>query len=131
MGVLSSAAILFVFGPVLMARFGDMAGQGVSMILRIVTWVGFAFGLSRVHQKTRLQIIRLTALLVFVDQCLLKSIAVVYDYRTRPGLWQNTPLDGAIFATFMGYLVFLPIIIILAFLGAELGLIGRKIGTKK
>ena len=115
------AANLFLIGPVVSARISEVAGNAAFIIIRVVTLLGFAALLAALHGKTRLQIIGLTLLLELVDQGIFKTILLLYSWRMQPTQWEGLSLDGMIFGNFMSYLVFLPAILILSFVGAEIG----------
>lgn len=121
-GILVLFAInLFVLEPVFSKWIGPRAAQIVYIIIRIAGLVGLAYGLARDAKRNRFQTVTTVLLVGFIDQVILKGIWIRSDIAANPAAWVGVePGNAAIFVNMaMGYLFFIPIILILAFVGME------------
>jgi hypothetical protein len=76
--------------------------------------------LARYYGRTRIQAISVTTLVVFLDQVVVKGAWILRDSRVHPQLWGQVTLGGIAVNLMMSYILFAPVLLILAFLGTEL-----------
>jgi hypothetical protein len=115
------AAGLFGIGPLLQNSSGSGAANAFYILLRVLVILGFSFVAVRRYQKNAYQALSLAGLLIFVDQVLLRSIWFVLQFKYNPGEWEGVDLKTAIFNSAFSYLVFLPVVLLLAFIGVSVG----------
>lgn len=123
------AAILalnaFFLAPFLISKF-DIATANIGYgSVRLAAYIVFSYLCARVYSHGRYQLMGATAFLAFVDQVVFKSILLWIDYQKNPAEWADH-FSGALFGSAMGYMVFLPIILLLAFLGSEMHFFSKK-----
>jgi hypothetical protein len=116
LGVLE--AWLFLIGPVLQS-------EAMYVALKIMTILMFSFVCARIHKKSLYGVLSGAGLLIFLDQVLFKSIYLWWDFRKNPAAWAGVDPLGAIYASAFSYIVFLPVVLILAFVGAFAGSYSR------
>lgn len=122
LGVLALFAVnLFILEPIISRVVGPAAAQFSYIVLRVAGLVALAFGLARGAQRNRFQTISTVLLVGFLDQVFLKGLWVKRDLVANPVAWQGfEPTNAAIFVNLAtGYLFFVPIVLILCFLGME------------
>lgn len=122
LGVLSLFAMnLFVIEPILNRGVHPVAAQLTYIGIRVFGLIGLAFGLTRYAQRNRFQTISTVLLVGFIDQVFLKGLWIKRDIGANPAAWEGfTPTNAAIFVNMAtGYLFFVPIVLILSFLGME------------
>lgn len=122
LGILALFALnLFVLEPILSRLVGPKAAQFSYIIVRVIGLVALAFGLTRYALRNRFQTISTVLLVGLIDQVLLKGLWVKRDMALNPAAWEGfAPTNAAIFVNLStGYLFFVPIVLILCFLGME------------
>ncbi len=112
---------LFVIEPLLNQAVGRAVAQTLYIVIRIVGLIGLAFGLAKFGQRNRFQTVTTTLLVGFIDQVLLKGLWIKRDIVANPEAWKGfEPTNAAVFVNMAtGYLFFVPIVLILTFLGME------------
>jgi hypothetical protein len=131
-GVLIVFAVnLFLLEQFFRGAFGPVAAQYIYLAIRILGLGFLAYGLTRFALRNRFQTISTVLLVGLVDQVLLKGLWVKRDIAANPANWEGfAPTDAAIFVNMAtGYLFFVPIVLILCFVGIE-GTKFRKEWTK-
>lgn len=121
LGILSLFALnLFVIEP-LLRGISPVLAQLTYIGIRVFGLIGLAFGLTRYGQRNRFQTLSTVLLVGFIDQVFLKGIWIKKDLAANPAAWQGfEPTNSAIFVNMAtGYLFFVPIVLILSFLGME------------
>lgn len=121
-GILALFALnLFVLEPVIHKLAGSRAAQVVYVLVRIAGLIGLAYALAKNAKRNRFQTITTVLLVGFLDQVVLKGIWIKRSMVADPAAWAGiAPENAAIFVNMaMGYLFFIPIILILAFVGME------------
>ena len=125
-GILTLFALnQFAFGPLLEKSAGPRAAQMVYVVVRVAGLVGLAYGLASDSKngakRNRYQTLSTVIFVGFLDQVFLKGLWVKQDMLVHPEAWVGfEPSNASIFLTLaMGYLVFTPMILILAFFGME------------
>jgi hypothetical protein len=122
LGVLGLFALnLFAIEPLVHRVASPAAAQLLYVILRIVGFIGLAYGLTRYAGRNRFQVMSSVLLVGVVDQVLFKGFWLKRDMEIHPAAWQGfEPTNAAIFVTLAkSYLFFIPILLILSFLGME------------
>ena len=112
---------LFVLEPIVTREVGPRAAQFVYIGIRILGLVGLAYGLAKNAKRNRFQTISTVLLIGFIDQVFLKGIWIKQDMAVHPADWDGfEPVNSVIFLNMaMGYLFFIPVVLILAFVGME------------
>jgi len=121
-GILALFALnLFVLEPLISKGIGPRAAQLTYIVIRIVGLAGLAFLLAKNAKRNRFQTVSTVLLVGFIDQVFLKGMWIKQDMIVHPADWTGIePTNAAIFINMaMGYLFFIPIILILAFVGME------------
>jgi hypothetical protein len=124
---LSAAALvvfalnLFVLEPLLSRVLSPVASQIFYIGVRIFGMIVLAYALTRFAGRSRIQVFSTVLLVGFIDQVGLKTLWIHRDMRIHPAAWQGfEPTSASIFVNMAtGYLFFIPIVLILCFLGTE------------
>ncbi len=111
---------LFVFGPLLQKISGPVGANVFYILLRVVTIVVFGYVCVSRHKKNFYGALSLTGLLIFLDQVVFKSIWLWSEMKRDPVAWEGVTLSAALFNSAFSYIVSLPVIMLLAFVGALL-----------
>ncbi len=122
LGVLGLFAFnLFELEPFLTRVSGPRAAQFAYILVRIVGLLGLAYGLAKNAKRNRFQTLSTVLLIGFIDQVILKGIWIKQDMAIHPAEWTGIePTNAVIFLNMaMGYLFFVPLVLILAFVGME------------
>ncbi len=119
--ILLFALNLFVFEPLLSRIANSAVAQILYIVIRIVGLIGLAFGLVKFGHRNRFQTVTTTLLVGFIDQVFLKGIWIKRDILANPEAWKGfEPTNAAVFVNMAtGYLFFIPIVLILSFVGME------------
>lgn len=118
---------LFVVGPALQNGVSPAAGNAFYIVLRLVTILGFSFVCVRKHKRSFYGALSMTGFLLFLDQVVFKSLWLVHEIKKNPAAWEGIDPKSAVYNSAFSYIVSLPIILLLAFLGALLALRRRSI----
>jgi hypothetical protein len=112
---------LFALQPFLMTTIGPRAAQTGYVLVRVLGILGLAFGLAKNAKRNRFQILSTVLLVGFIDQVFLKGIWIKHDMSVHPAAWAGIqPVNSMIFLNMaLGYLFFIPLVLILAFFGME------------
>jgi hypothetical protein len=115
------AVNLFLLEPIFTRSIGPRGAQFAYIVIRVAGLVLLAYGLATKAKRNRFQTISTVLLVGFIDQVLLKGIWVKQDMLIHPEAWTGIePTNSVIFLNMaMGYLFFIPLILILAFFGME------------
>jgi hypothetical protein len=116
LGILEAG--LFLIGPALQNAFGPNIGNVFYVVLRVVSIVLFSYLCVRVYRRSIYGALSTAGFLVFLDQAVFKSLWIWIQFRTHPEAWQGIDLKGALYGTAFSYIVFLPLILALSFVGA-------------
>jgi hypothetical protein len=115
------AVNLFLLGPYLVARHGELLANLGFIAVRVGVLVGFAFWAGYAQGRGRWEVIRLGSLLEFFDHVLFKALALYLDFRTNPAPWVGVTAGQVAMGILFSFIVFFPAILILSLVGAELG----------
>ena len=121
-GILGIFALyLFVLQPLLTAGIGPRAAQLIYIVIRVGGLMVLAYTLAKDAKRNRLQVLSTVLLVGFIDQVLLKGLWIKRDMAVHPADWIGfEPTNAAIFVNMaIGYMFFIPIVAIFAFLGME------------
>ena len=121
-GILAIFALyLFVLQPLVTTGVGPRAAQLVYIVIRVGGLILLAYLLAKDAKRNRLQVITTVLLVGFIDQVLLKGLWIKRDMAIHPADWVGfEPTNAAIFVNMaIGYMFFIPIVAIFAFLGME------------
>ena len=118
---------LFVIGPVLLKSSSPNAADAFYVIVRVATIVTFSFLCVRRYKKEMYGALSLTGLLIFIDQVIFKSIWIVLAMKKDPAAWEGVDTRAALFNSAFSYVVSLPVILLLAFVGALLAMRNKTV----
>jgi hypothetical protein len=121
---------LFCLSPWVSQTWGAFFGNGAYVTLRLLTLVGYSFISSLYLQRKRVEVIRSTCFLVFVEQVLLKTLVLWQDAQAHPQGWEGIQIEAAGFGLLMSYVISIPFIVILSFAGTELKDLFPKLSAK-
>jgi hypothetical protein len=113
---------LFVVGPLLQNRAGPGPANVFYILLRVLVIGTFAYFSVRRDKRALFGTLSMTGFLIFLDQVVFKSIWLMIEIKKNPSLWEGVDPKGAIFNSAFSYVVSLPMVLLLAFLGAMLAL---------
>lgn len=119
LGLLASG--LFWVGPHLQNSAGQDTANIFYIALRVAVIAIFSFLAVWKYEKNTYHAMSFTGLLVFTDQVGLKSIYFLTQFKTHPADWEGVTLSAVLFNSAFSYIVFLPLILLIAFLGSALG----------
>ena len=93
----------------------------IYILVRVAGLIFLAYGLAKNAKRNLFQVVSTVLLVGFIDQVFLKGIWIKQDMVAHPADWVGIePTNSVIFLNMaMGYLFFIPIILILSFLGME------------
>ena len=107
------ALLRFWVGPWVQARFGDMTGNFLFVFFRMGVVVALPLLLAWKCGFVRFRAISALALATAVDSVVLPLVQVVLELHTSP--------KGVVFEYFAAYMFNLPIVIIMGWVGFEIG----------
>lgn len=110
---------LFALQPVLIDLIGPRSAQFGYILIRIAALVWLARALAKNAKRNRFQVLSTVLLVGFIDQVVLKGIWVRHDMGIHPADWEGIEKSSVFITMAMGYLFFIPIVLILAFVGME------------
>lgn len=113
LAVAISALNLFVLSPGMGQLAGPLAANLVYMLIRVAVIGGVAFVMTRKFGRKRFQAIAAASFVAFIDHAVLKALLAMDQLRAEPGLM--------VFGLLKAFVANFPIIMIVAFLGAEAG----------
>lgn len=99
---------------------GDMAANFVFILIRIFVYLGIALILTRFFSFRRFQSLSAVALLLAIEHFGFRVFLLLSDYRDNPAAFSEG-LSGPLFGLAMSYMIGLPLILLVAFLGTALG----------
>lgn len=114
---------LFLLIPLLTQTYGIQVANNLYMGFRLIVVIAFSFLAVPILNKKHLSIIRFSSLLVFFDQVLLKAVYLKLGFENDPKSWEGIDAAGIYFSLFMSYIASVPFVILISFLGAELGIL--------
>lgn len=109
---------LFVFGPLLQNSVGPVGANVFYVLLRVFTILVFSYLCVRRHKRSNYEALSLTGLLIFIDQVGFKSLWLWMEMKRNPAAWEGISLQVALYNSAFSYVVSLPVILLLAFVGA-------------
>jgi hypothetical protein len=122
---------LFWVGPHLQASVSEGAANIFYIALRVLVIAIFSFVAVRRYGKNTYHALSFAGLLIFLDQVGLRSIWFAIQFHNHPADWKDVTLGAVLFNSAFSYIVFLPLVIMIAFAGAAAAqLIGRKAQPK-
>ncbi len=113
---------LFSVGPYLQNSVSPEAANTFYIVLRVLIIGLFSFLSVWKYKKNTYHALSFTGLLIFADQVVLKSIYFLTQFKTHPADWEGVTLSAVLFNNAFSYVVFLPLILLIAFLGSALGM---------
>lgn len=112
-------------GPFVFEKWGGQVGNLTFVVLRVTLLLGFAVlfssGPKPKAQKRWMETFRAVTLLAFLDQVVLKGALLAIDQAKHPEAWAGSSVSAVAVPLMMGFLLFLPFLIVTAFFGYELG----------
>lgn len=111
---------LFIMAPIFTKSFGPEVANLLYILVRVVTIVGLSFLLVKMLGKSRFQAVGSTVWVVLIDQTFFKVLLLQQELKADPKAWEGVTMDGMIYGTLSSFAVFLPVIILLAVMGAQL-----------
>lgn len=110
---------LFLLEGWMRTAIGPLAAQYVYIAIRVLGLGALAHGLTRYAFRNRFQVISTVLLVGFIDQVFIKGLRIKQDILANPGNWTGfEPTNAAIFVNMAtGYLFFIPVVLIVSFLG--------------
>ncbi len=128
LGFILLAANLLWLPAFLTARIGDGAALGIHAALRFLIVLSLALGWVTLSGLRRSQALWGAGFIILAEQFFLKGGSLLYDAMINPEGWVGASASGIIFGLLMGTVVFLPVVLIVAWLGTEFGaiLLARK-----
>lgn len=128
--MVTSLAILalqyFVIGPNI--RENGLA-VAVYMGTRVLIGVGLGYLLTRYAERNRFQSVSSVVLVFLVDQVAFKGLWALQNQKVHPELWDNLSGDALVSGLASGFVSFMPVILVIAFVGTELGLRFRAVAN--
>lgn len=115
------AGNLFILGPWLTRVAGDFPAQLAYVGIRVGAIVALAGALVRWHGRNRFQALAATTFVAFIDHVVFKVGMLVTDLNAHPEIWEGTSLGSALVGLSMSFVLFSPVVLAFAFLGAFLG----------
>lgn len=115
-----ASGLAFV-GPVAQGTFSPETANVIFVLLRIAVMLAFSFIAVRRFQKNTYHALSFTGLLIFVDHIGVHSLWLAWQFRQNPGNWQGLDLMTILYNNAFAYIVFLPAIMMISFLGASAG----------
>jgi hypothetical protein len=120
LSLLLLAANRFLIGPVVGTSAGEVAGNTVFVFIRVVVFFLLALLLTRFSDFRRFRALSAVGLLVAVEHIGFNLVTILSSFRANPADYPDG-LSGPLFGLFMSYMIGLPIILLIAFLGTALG----------
>lgn len=114
------AANRFLIGPAVGASAGEMTGNTVFVFIRVVVFFLLALLLTRFSDFRRFRALSGVGLLVAFEHIGFNLVTILSSYRANPADYPEG-LAGPLYGLFMSYMIGLPIILLIAFLGTALG----------
>lgn len=118
------AANQFVVARAVGGWASETAANYVYVLVRILVFFGLALLLTRWTGFRRFRALSAVGLLVAVEHIGFRLILVLQDYRANPAEYAEG-LTGPIFGLMMSYIIGLPVVLLIAFLGTSLGAQGK------
>jgi hypothetical protein len=118
---------LFWAGPHLETSSSLAAANTFYILLRVLIIGFFSFLCVWRYNRNTYHALSYTGLLIFMDQVGLKSIWFLTQFKTHPADWPTSGPDAVtpwvvLFNNAFAYIVFLPLVLLIAFLGSALGM---------
>lgn len=113
---------LFVIGPALQNSMGPGAANLVYILMRVIAIAGMSFFAMHHFRGNLFKSLSLTGFLMFLDQVLFKSLWLSFEFKNNPKAWEGVELSSAIYNSAFSYIVSLPIILLIGFLGAMIAM---------
>lgn len=135
--ILILAYLVLLISAVVAGRYGQDA-KGMSLawvallyqVIRAGTYVATAYLVLLVAERTRMQTLAIVGFLGFLDQVVIKTAIMIYEFWKNPAYWEGISLGGVLFGIVTSYIFFLPILLILGFFGTFLAEDHRKRTTR-
>ena len=118
--VVLASGLAFV-GPVAHGSMSPEVANIAYIVLRVVVMLVFSFIAVRRFHKNTYHALSFTGLLVFFDQVGVHSLWFAWQFRQNPADWQGMDLITVLYNSAFSYVVFLPVVMLISFLGASLG----------
>ena len=125
---LTLALNLWGIGPWILENAGPGFANLFYVGLRVAAIVGIPTLLTRFKGFTARQAMAASLLVAAVDQIVFKIVLYYQDSLAHPEVWSNEALRNAAVATFASYVLFSPLLMLMAFAGH---FAGKQLGLKK
>jgi hypothetical protein len=108
--------------PLLVTQLaGDGWAMGIYAAGRFAVVLLLGLGWMAYSNLRRSEALWGVAFLILAEQFLFRGGSLLYDAYRHPEGWAGASLSGVSFGLLMSYLIFLPVILIVAWLGTEIG----------
>lgn len=114
------AVNLFWLSPFLTRVWGPLVGNLTYLGIRIVVVIAVSGILGALWQGKSFKVFRATSILLFVDQVPLKYLWVRMEIARDPAPWQGASQSGIIYGLALSYLMFVPFLVLISFLGSQI-----------
>jgi hypothetical protein len=131
LGLALLAANLLWLPPLLQASASEGVALAFYAILRFAIVLVMAFAWIYFSKLSRKSALVGTTAVILAEQFFLRGGSLLLDAYQNPEAWAGASLPGIVFGLFMGTVVFLPVVLIIAWLGTEFAtlLLKRKVPT--
>ena len=128
MGLL--AANLLWLPTLITERTGEGAALGIYAVLRFLIVLTLAFCWVFWAGLRRGQALSGAGTLILAEQFLFRGGSLLYDAYLNPQSWSGASIAAISFSLLMGFLVFLPLVLIVAWMGTEFAVtLSRRSGS--
>jgi hypothetical protein len=116
-----ASGLAFV-GPVAQGSMSPELANALYVALRVLVMLAFSFIAVRRFHKNMYHALSFTGLLIFIDHVGVRSLWLAWQYRQNPASWEGAGLFAVLYNNAFAYIVFLPAIMMVSFVGASIGL---------
>ena len=106
----------YVIGQLIMPH-SEMVANSVFILIRVSTLLGFSFALSYWLGRGRWEVVRLGALLEFMDRGVFGGSLILHDYFTNKAAWMGATVAQPLFIIGWSFMIISPVFIVLCLLG--------------
>lgn len=120
---------IFWLSPAILATQGTFAGNLTFIFVRMGALAAFSYWLAASHQSKRWAVIRAASFAMFIEQVVFKAISIQIQglqslqAQTAEG---TVTWDGVFMALGFSYILFVPVVILVAFVMTEIAAQHRK-----
>ncbi len=120
LAVTTLALNTYVIGRLILPH-SEIAANTVFILVRVGTLLGFSFALAYWLGRGRWEIVRLGALLEFLDRGIFGGSLILNDYFTNKAAWLGASVVQPLFVIGWSFMIISPVFIILCLLGSVAG----------